>query len=45
MCNVQEQWTVTSPVDVGRSITGRSDSERTNAGCTSARCDPATTRN
>ena len=24
MCNVHEQWTVTSPVCVGRSMTGRS---------------------
>ena len=44
MWSVQLQCTVTSPVSVGRSTIGRSELLRTNAGCTSARCEPATTR-
>ena len=44
MCSVQLRWTVTSPVPVGRSTTGRRLSRRRKAGHTRARWLPATTR-
>lgn len=43
MCMVHDVCTVTSPVRVGRPISGSPQLCRAKAGCTSALCDPATT--